>query len=70
MKSGLDAVLRAVSKFNLLKDVHATCLCASLLHTQFMPQRNARSCTNTRAEKEICLTKGWYLLHQLCLDGQ
>ena len=41
-----------------LKGVHANCLCASLLRTQFMLQRHATSCTSTRAKEEIYSHEG------------
>ena len=42
----------------LIKDVRATCLCASLLRTQLMSQHHATSCTSVRAKVEIYSPEG------------
>ena len=39
-----------------VKDVN--CFCASLLRTQFMPQRHATSCMSTHAKEEIYSHEG------------
>ena len=40
------------------KDLHANCLCASLLRTQFMSQHHATSCTSARAKEEVYSYEG------------
>ena len=40
----------------ILKDVRANCLCASLLRLQFMSQRHATSCTRKMAKCRFWLT--------------
>ena len=51
-------VLTFESVDEILKDVRANCLCASLLRTQFMSQRHATSCTSARTKGEIYSNKG------------
>ena len=41
-----------------MKGIRTNCLCASLLHMQFMSQRHATSCTSTRTKKEIYSHEG------------
>ena len=39
-------------------DVRANCLCTSLLHTRFISQRHATSCTSARAKEEVYSHEG------------